>query len=372
MNTTVTEETLALLTLNSVPGLGPVRIGRLLKLFSSASEVLRASASTLSKVEGIGKQLCEAVLKARKNCDPEVEWKRIEAFGAKVLPITTPEYPPLLRHITAPPPVLYVWGNLRHQPAIAVVGTRNSTSYGIECAKKLSFQLAYSGVTIVSGLARGIDSFAHQGALAAQGQTIAVLGSGFCKLYPPENQTLAERIASSGAVISELPMLAAANRQTFPARNRIISGLSLGVLVVEAGAKSGALLTAYAAVDQGRSVYAIPGRMDRSTSAGSNALLKQGAKLVTCAQDILDDFSLLFREPPALARPSDPPADLSPEQKKIFSLLGGEPLHLDAVAAQAKLPVALVSSTLLSLELAGWVRQLAGRHFIKRFVTDNT
>ncbi len=360
----MTEETLALLALNLVPGLGPVRIGRLLKMFSSASEVLQTNPSTLSKVEGIGNELCGAISKARKTSDPEAELKRAEAFGAKVLTLTAPEYPALLLQMTAPPPILYVWGNLRDQHTIAVVGTRIPTPYGTECAKKLSFQLAYCGVTIVSGLARGIDSFAHQGALAAQGRTIAVLGSGLCKIYPPENQTLAERIASSGAVISELPMLTVANRQTFPARNRIISGLSFGTLVVEAGVKSGALLTAYAAVDQGRSVYAVPGRIDRLTHAGSNTLLKQGAKLVTCAQDILDDFSLLFREPQTLAHFPEP-AGLSSEQKKIFSLLGSEPLHLDTVAFQAKLPVALVSSTLLSLELEGIVKQMPGRHFIK-------
>jgi len=360
----MTEETLALLTLNLVPGLGPIRIARLLQKFSSASKALQASPSALGKVEGIGNQLCAAITQARKTSDPEAEWKRAETFGAKIVSLIAPEYPALLLQITAPPPILYVWGNLQAQHAIAVVGTRNPTSYGTECAKKLSFQLAYSGVTIVSGLARGIDSFAHQGALAAQGRTIAVLGSGLCKIYPPENQNLAEKISTSGAVISELPMLTVANRQTFPARNRIISGLSFGTLVVEAGVKSGALLTANAAVDQGRSVYAVPGRIDRPTNAGSNTLLTQGAKPVTCAQDILDEFSLLFREPPILTH-SPEPAGLSPEQKKIFSLLGSDPMHLDTIAFQAKLPVALISSTLLSLELEGIVKQLPGCHFIK-------
>lgn len=363
----MTEEVFSMLTLNSVPGLGPVRIGRLLKAFSTASEVLRASPLTLSKVEGMGSQLSQAILQARKTFSPEQEWERARAFGARILTLTAPDYPALLLQINAPPPVLYLWGCFREQDrqaALAVVGTRVPTPYGAECAKKLSFQLAYSGVSIVSGLARGIDSFAHLGALAAHGRTTAVLGSGLCSIYPPENQELAERIASCGAVVSELPMLTPASRQTFPARNRIISGLSLGTLVIEAGTKSGALLTAHAALDQGRSIYAIPGRIDRPTSAGSNSLLKQGAKLVSCAQDILDDFSLLFREPPAL-NPPPMPEDLSEDQRKIFSFLQTEAVHLDVLATQTKLPIASVSSILLSLELEGRVKQLPGRRFIR-------
>ncbi len=356
-----------MLTLNLVPGLGPVRISRLLKAFGSASEILRAAPLALSRVEGMGSPLCEALFHARKTSHPEAECERARTFGAKILSLTDSEYPALLLQMTAPPPILYIWGNLqdRDRHAIAMVGARSPTPYGAECAKKLSFQLAYSGVTIVSGLARGIDSFAHQGALAAQGRTIAVLGSGLCRIYPSENNHLAERIASSfGAVLSELPMLTVANRQTFPARNRIISGLSLGTLVVEAGIKSGALITAHAAVEQGRSVYAIPGRIDRPQSAGSNALIQQGAKLVGCAQDILDDFSLLFREPPSLPQPAEPPG-LSTEQRKIFSLLGSEALHLDVLASQAKLSVAAASSVLLSMELEGVVKQLPGRRFIR-------
>lgn len=363
----MTEETFSILTLNLIPGLGPVRIGRLLKVFSTASEVLRAKRLALSQVEGVGIQFCDAILNWHKASDPEAECKRARAFGAKILSLVDPEYPNILLQIPAPPPILYVWGSFkpRDKHAIAVVGSRNPTPYGEDCAKKLAFQLAYSGVTIVSGLARGVDSFAHQGALAAQGRTLAVLGSGLCKIYPSENQYLAEKIASSfGAVISEFPMLTVANRQTFPARNRTISGLSLGTLVVEAGIKSGALITANAAVDQGRSVYAIPGRIDWPQSAGSNALLQQGAKLVSCAQNILEDFSLLFREPPALTDPPEP-KNLSSEQKKIFSALGSEAVYLDVVASKTKLPVASISSLLLSMELEGHVKQLPGRRFIR-------
>jgi DNA processing protein len=237
----------------------------------------------------------------------------------------------------------------------------------MESAKKLSYQLAYAGLTVISGLARGIDTAAHQGALAAKGRTVAVIGAGLAKLYPPENAGLAEKIRSgNGAVVSEFSMEVEPDRQTFPMRNRIISGWSHGILVVEAGLNSGALITSTQALEQGRSVYAVPGHINAPSAMGSNRLIQQGAKLVMDASDILDDLQILLPDakpsPEAAARPLPP---LSEEERRVYDAIEQTETPIDDIAAKSELPTSMVSSILLQLELKRLVKQLPGKYFVK-------
>src|SRR3954471_11983850 len=294
----------ACIALNMLPTIGPVRLRKLLEVFGTPERVLIAKRDELRKADGIGREVTDQISNWESIVDLAAELKRIREFGANVITQQSPEYPKSLREIHAPPIVLYVWGELqdRDQHAIAIIGARRTTHYGTESAKKLAYQIAYAGLTVISGLARGIDTAAHQGALAAKGRTIAVIGSGLSKLYPPENQALAEKIRSgNGAVVSEFSMEIEPDRQTFPMRNRIIAGWSHGILVVEAGANSGALITASQALEQGRAVYAVPGHINAPSAIGSNRLIQQGAKLVMDANDILDDLQILLPETKPIA-----------------------------------------------------------------------
>jgi DNA processing protein len=358
----------AYIALNMLPGVGVARLRRLLEVFETPERILLARAAELRSVQGIGAEVADAIVNWEKHADLSGELQRIADFGAKVIAHDAPEYPPLLRQITSPPILLYVWGDLQPRDfhAIGVVGSRRASHYGLECAKKLGYQLAYAGLTVVSGLARGIDTAAHQGALAAQGRTIAVLGSGFLNLYPSENKGLAEKIAASGAVVSEFSMEVTADTQTFPMRNRIVAGWGSGVLIVEAGFGSGALITATQAIDQGRNVYAVPGQIDRPTAAGSNRLIQQGAKLVASAADILDDLNVLFPRT-AAEQPAAPDrtGTLKPDEKLVYDAIGDNETPIDAIIAGSNLPSGRVSSTLLLLELKRMVKQLPGQHFIK-------
>jgi len=254
--------------------------------------------------------------------------------------------------------------------SISVVGSRDTSHYGLECAKKLSFQLAYNGVTVVSGLARGIDTVAHQGAIAAKGRTIAVIGSGLNHVYPAENQSLAELIVENGAVISEFPMNTKPLPQNFPMRNRIVSGMTMGTLVVEAGQKSGALITARMALDQGKQLFAVPGRIDSPRSRGTHQLIKQGAKLVDEAEDVLAEFEFLFPrselELVATAQSEKAiPRDLPANEKTLLDLLESEEAHIDELIQKSNLPTPSVSSALLGLELKRLVKQLPGKIFVR-------
>lgn len=355
----------ACIALNMIPKMGPVRLRKLLQAFKSPERILTAKPSELRVIDGIGNETAEALASWQDSIDLGAELERIRSFGAHVLTMESPEYPEHLRQIHSPPMVLYVWGKLleRDRHAIAIVGSRAATHYGLECAKKLSFQIAYSGATVISGLARGIDTAAHQGALAAKGRTVAVLGSGLLHLYPSENKRLAELVANSGAVLSEFSMDTKADVQTFPMRNRIVSGLSMGVLVVEAARNSGAMITASQALEQGRSVYAVPGPIDRPTSAGCNRLIQQGAKLVTQAADILEEFELLFPERP-LPKPGLPP-QLAGQEKAIYEALGHGETSLESLLEQTGLPAGAVTAALLSMELKQLVKQLPGQRFVK-------
>ena len=370
-------DTEACIALNMVPGMGPVRLRALLETFETPQRILAAGRAALRAVKGVGQETADAIASWESSVDLVAELKRIADFGAKVITVNSSEYPTALRTIHNPPVVLYVWGDLRPSDAhaIGVVGSRNVTHYGTETAKKLSFQIAFAGYAIVSGLARGIDTAAHQGALAAKGRTIAVLGSGLSQLYPPENLGLAEKIAESGAVVSEYPMERPADRQTFPYRNRIVAGWGRGLLVVEAGLNSGALITANQAVEQGRTVFAVPGQIDRPTSAGTNRLIQQGARLVTSPDDILDELGTLI--PRGISGSSSQKttrtgtADLAPapalshdETLLVTALQVGE-LTVDELSQATRLPLGKISGTLLSLEMKRLIRALPGHRYAR-------
>lgn len=357
----------ACIALNMIKGMGPVRLRRLLDVFGSPERVLTARASALREVEGIGRDTADNIARWEETVDLEAELQRIAAFGARVLTQESPEYPPYLREIHDPPIALYVWGEWsdRDRTGIGVVGSRRTSHYGTDSAKKLSYQLAYAGVTVISGLARGIDTAAHQGALAAKGRTVAVLGAGFHHLYPPENRALAEKIAAQGALLSEFSMDVPADRQTFPMRNRIISGMSRGLLVVEAGQNSGALISANQAIEQGRNVYAVPGQIDRPTAIGSNRLIQQGAKLITHAGDILEDLDLLIPEAPALRHENPRSAQLEGDEKAVFDAMEDTEVSIDQLVAKTGLLSQKVSSSLLTLEMRRLVKRLPGQFFIK-------
>ena len=355
----------AFIALNMVPHLGPVRLRHLLDVFGSPDRVLNAGRNELEGVDGLNQSVIDSLVSWESVVDLQQELVRVQEFGAMVLTLDDAEYPALLREIHDPPTVLYIWGKLeaRDHHAIGVVGSRRTTQYGLECAKKLSYQIAYSGLTVVSGLARGIDTAAHQGALAAKGRTVAVLGTGLHYLYPAENRALAEKIASCGALVTEFSMETTPDRQTFPMRNRIISGWGFGLLVVEAGMNSGALISASQAADQGRNLYAVPGPIDRPTSHGTNRLIQQGAKLVMSADDILEDLQTLFPKAPALF-PSKP-LDLEGDLLRVYEAITSRETSIDEIIERAGLGAGSTTAALLQLEMRRLVKQLPGKYFVK-------
>jgi len=361
----------AYLALNLLPGIGPIRVRRLLSHLGGPCEIFSSSREKLLRVDGIGSEMAEQIHQWENLIDLPEEKRRIAEHGISLLTIDGDDYPPALREIYDPPFLLYVKGKITRADklAVGVVGSRRTTHYGKEQAKKLSFQLARSGFTIVSGLARGIDTAAHEAALAARGRTIAVLGSGVGNVYPPENQPLADRIAENGAVISEFPVLYVPDRQSFPLRNRIVSGLSVGLLVVEAPARSGALITANQALEQGRSVFAVPGPIDRPTSAGCNRLIRSGASLVSSASDIVEELDAgLGMLPMDLERnkhPASRQVSLSESEEKILTIMEDGELTIDQISEQAGLPANTVSVDLLKLEMKALVKQLPGKYFTK-------
>jgi len=364
------EEREYLVILNLVRGLGPARIRNLMAHFGSAAEIFRRPAPDLSRVPGIGAHLSRAI-RRWEELDYAEEFRLIEKLGLEVLTVFDPGYPANLKEIYDPPVVLYLKGSLipEDRPALAVVGSRRASRYGLQAARKLAADIAARGFTVVSGLARGIDTEAHRGALAASCRTLAVLGSGLGNIYPGENRELAEEIARSGAVISEFPVRAVPDRQNFPLRNRVVSGLSLGTVVVEAAERSGALITARLAMEQGRAVMAVPGRIDSYSARGTNALIRDGAKMVSGIEDILGEFEYLFPElrPPS---PEAPPAsrrleNLSPGEKLVWEALGEEEMSMEDLLARTGLPSPSLSAALLSLELKRLIKRLPGKVFIR-------
>ena len=361
----------ALVALNLVEHVGPVRVRQLLEHFGDAPAILRASKSQLLQVRGIGEDTAEAIAHWEKTVDLPGELQRIRDFGCHILTQADADYPPLLREIYDPPVVLYVKGQLteKDRNAVAMVGSRTVTHYGLEVARKLGYQQAYIGVTVVSGGARGIDTASHQGALVAKGRTVAVLGTGINLVVPPENQELFERIAANGAVITQFPFNRQADRQSFPIRNRIVAGMTLGTVVVEASLTSGALITSNFATEYGRQVFAVPGRIDSPRSKGCHDLIKKGAKLCEGAEDILSEFEYLFpasNRPPSAGETGVLPAlTLSQNEQKVYDVLSEEELSTDDVIRRSGLPSSAVSVALLSLEMKRAVKQLPGKLFVR-------
>lgn len=359
----------AYIALNLMEGVGPVGVGALIDGLGSAASIFEASGVAMGACEGVGAELVRKILDQRDRMDPGAEEGRAAALGLRIIVRHDPEYPAALGTIHDPPLVLYVRGEFqaRDQHALAVVGTRRATHYGKAMAEKLAYELASAGYIIVSGLARGIDTAAHQGALRAGGRTCAVLGSAFDKLYPTENTGLAAEIAGSGVVLSEFPIGTQPSKTTFPVRNRIVSGLSRAVLVVEAGARSGAMITARVALDQGRSVLAVPGRADSRGSKGPHQLIKQGAPLVECAEDVLEEFDGLFGgrcAPGARAgmMRTGPARVLSAEERRIVDVLEAErEMDVDALGRAVQLRASDMNVVLLGLEMKRVVRMLPGR-----------
>lgn len=364
------------LALRAVQGLDDNLLCRLVQAFGSPEAVRRASASALIEQGGLALSLAAAVQRGpdRETRQAiEQEGRDVRRLGLTVLTILDADYPARLRNIPDPPPLLYVSGELRQddQQALAIVGSRRMTAAGRVITEELSRDLAAAGFTIVSGLALGVDGAAHRGALEAKGRTVAVLGCGIDRNYPAEHQALRRQIEAHGAVLSELPLGAYPYGYHFPRRNRLISGLSLGVVVTEAALASGSLITARLAAEQGREVFAVPGFVKAETSRGPNSLLKQGAKLVECAEDVIEEvlpqLEPAFRErlrARAAQTGAAPPA-MDPRESALYRLLTAGPLHIDQVIARASRPAAEVAGTLLALELKGVVRQLPDQTYIR-------
>ncbi|MFA5114340.1 MAG: DNA-processing protein DprA [Candidatus Margulisiibacteriota bacterium] len=338
------------LALNKVEGLGPVKLRRLLEQYAYPRTICETFNYPVGEIAA--------------------ELENLKRLNARAITLDDRAYPQQLKNIHDPPPILYVKGRLMEsdRKALAIVGTRRPTRYGLEMAERFAGQLAGLGITIVSGLALGIDSAAHRGALKAGGRTIAVLGSGIDQVYPASNRELANEIEKHGALVTEFPVGQKPDTWTFPQRNRIISGLSLGVIMVEGHYDSGAMITAKEALDQGREVFAVPGNISLEQSKGPHWLIKQGAKLVEDIQDVLDELNIQLptsniQTKQQISNDNNIQA-LSPEEKKIMACLSFEPKHLDAIALESELPVQQSSSLIMMLELKKVVRQLPGKLFI--------
>ncbi len=309
--------------------------------------------------------MASAIANWESTVDLSRELRRIKEENLTLLTQEDALYPRLLKEIYDPPLVLYVRGQLteRDHHGIAIVGSRRTTHYGTSIAKKLGFQIAYAGYTVISGLARGIDTAAHEGALASKGRTVAVIGAGLAKLYPPENQALADKIAEQGAVVSEFPVDYPPDKQTFPMRNRIVSGWSCGVIVAEAPIRSGSLITAQQAAEQGRAVYAVPGNIDRPSSQGCNKLIQEGAKLIMDGAEVLDDLMTLFPTQPMAPKMETAKTDVTLEgdEDKIFQAMGSSETHINEITQRSGLPSSAVSATLMRLEMKRLIKPLPGR-----------
>jgi DNA processing protein len=361
---------------------GPVTFGRLLQRFGSVEAVLGASVSGLMKVEGVGAKTAERIAASRDKFDTDAELDLADKLGVWIVHMEDPRYPPALRQIYDPPPVLYVKGTLDRADnlAVGIVGCRRCSLYGQEQSSRLAHLLAAAGFTIVSGMARGIDTAAHTGALAAEGRTLAVQGCGLSRVFPPENAKLFELISASGACISELPLRAEPLAENFPPRNRIIAGLSLGTIVVEAGLRSGAMITAKAALESNREVMAVPGKVDSPISHGPHLLIKQGAKLIETVEDVMEALGYIgeqLKDHTALTaketteKVETPLFDatrlnLKGDEKTIYDALGKEPLHIDQLIADTNLAAGTVNAGVVSLRLKGLIKQLPGSLFTKR------
>ncbi|MDD2689839.1 MAG: DNA-processing protein DprA [Candidatus Omnitrophica bacterium] len=358
----------ALVSLNTVWEIGSIRLKKLLEYFDKPENILRAPEEKLMAVSGIGEKIAHKIASLKKE-DLDKEFASVKKLGLKIMIQNDPDYPRNLKYMYDPPIVLYVKGEIKSEDnlSIAIVGSRRASFYGLSCAEKFAGELSNKGFTIVSGMARGIDSYAHRGALKAGGRTVAVMGSGFNQIYPPENEELAEEIAQNGAVISEFSLDMPPKKENFPCRNRLISGLSLGVLVVEAARNSGALITADFALEQGREVFALPGKVDSDTSFGTNKLIKEGAKLVSSCDDILEEFMLPASN---VSQDKEAKAELKSvlpdrEESQLYDLISGQSINLDELIGKTNLDIASISDILLRLQMKKLIRQLPGKQFVR-------
>jgi len=356
------DQTRYYLGFNLVNGIGPARLDRLIEYCGSiASAWLARPADWLAA--GLDGRSITALTRAQRTLDLDAELERVERAGVQLITRDDAAYPAVLAQIAAPPPLLYVKGQISAVDTwcVAVVGTRSPTAYGKEATRRIVGELAAAGVTIVSGLAIGVDTIAHATTLEMAGRTLGVLASGLDQIYPQRNRALAEQIAANGAILTEFPLGTKPTPQLFPVRNRIISGLALATLVIEAGAQSGALITVRYALDQGRDVFAVPGQIFSRMSEGTNQLIRDGAGLVTCGQDILDALNLS-----AVASQQEIQAALpdDPIEAAMLRLVSYDPQHIDELGRQCELPIATVSATLALLELKGLVRQAGSMHYV--------
>jgi len=356
------------IALSRVKGLGRVTFKKLVAHFGDPAAAFSSTSSELSAIEGLDANVIEGLRGFAEWEEVEKEIRRAEQAGATLIPFSDANYPPRLRMIADPPPLLYVKGEVRADDdrAVAVVGSRSASEYGQRVARNLCRDLASLGFTVVSGMARGLDGAAHEAALSAGGRTLAVLGSGVDRPYPPEHEKLYHRIREKGAVISEFPMGTRPLAFNFPARNRLISGLSLGVVVVEATEKSGSLITAALALEQGREVFAVPGEVGASRSRGTHRLIRQGAKLVESVADIVEEIAPQLLNRASVSRPGAQrmlPQQARAAARKVFALLQERSAQIDEVIESSGLSPAEVSEILLDLELQGYVRQLPGKRY---------
>ena len=347
---------------NLVKGIGAVRFRALLDFFGDPARAWQAPSDALANA-GLSPKIIDNLVKIRTQVSLELVWERIQAASIDVLTWDDDAYPTLLKEIDQPPPVLYVKGSLlpADQWAVAVVGTRRTTPYGRQVAEEVGQVLAQSGVTVVSGLAVGVDTLAHQAAIKAGGRTLAVLGSGVDNIYPPGNRRLAEEVITHGALISDYPPGTPPDAANFPARNRIISGLARAVVVVEAGETSGALITANFALEQGRDVFAVPGSIYAPQSKGTNRLVQQGASPLLSPQDVLEMLNMTMVVEHNAARVVLPTDAV---EAALYQVLGAEPLHVDELRLAANLPIEKVTAALTMMELKGMVRQVGGMHYV--------
>lgn len=356
-----------LVGMSLVPGLGPKRYEALVKTFGSPKKAWHAPEEAFASVPGLGEKFLRDFFAARKSLSLAKEGQRLLDRGVKALGREDARYPPLLKNIYDPPFILYARGKgvSWERPWVALVGSRKMTAYGREMAFWLGRELASRGIGVVSGMARGIDTWAHRGALKGGGETAAVLGSGLDICYPPENLGLMGEISARGLLLSEFPLGTGPKPRHFPLRNRIISGISLGTVVVEAAVKSGALITADQALEQGREVFALPGPITSPASRGCHNLIKQGAKLVQDVDDLLEELTAYIPAGESPAKGGVPQADLSPEEKRLLDLIPYHPYPAEGLAAASGLPTARVKAALTILEIKGMIAQEAGNLFLR-------
>ena len=363
------EEYFYWLALSLTPGVGSTLIKRLLDRFKTPEAVFHAPTKELLRIEGLGEKVVGEIRKGPLEKMVERELTLLKEVGGTILTLKDDTYPKRLKDIYDPPALLYVRGELKREDelAVSIVGSRKTSPYGRWITEKVSQELARHGVTIISGMARGIDSLAHWGAISGGGRTIAVLGCGVDVIYPSENRKLFEKIIEQGAILSEFPMGSPPEGGHFPRRNRIISGLSLGVVVVQAGERSGSLITAGYALEQGREVFAVPGNVGAEGSRGTNKLIKEGAKVVESSEDILEEILPQWsKEGNIEPKVESPGQDLTGEERILYELLGETPLHIDEMIRESRIDPGGVSSLLLNLELKGLITQWPGKCFSKK------